>query len=170
MIENMIKNNLIQKGNFEPQSGNPEYLPQRIPEDGKIDWRRNSKELHDFIRSQTKPYPGAFSTFGNTTIKIWKANPFVCDLNLNDIQPGSIVKRFQDNNLLIKCNDGYILVEDYSVSPIENENQLKRGLKLDSADFKDQIKKIVQRHESKYQDLKVSKDIMKLLGEENERP
>jgi methionyl-tRNA formyltransferase len=36
-------------------------FPQRGPEDGKIDWTQHANRIHDFIRAQTRPYPGAFS-------------------------------------------------------------------------------------------------------------
>lgn len=34
--------------------------PQRKPENGEIDLSKSSKELYDFIRAQSSPYPGAF--------------------------------------------------------------------------------------------------------------
>ncbi len=37
------------------------YCGLRIPEDGRIDWQRNAEVVHDFIRAQSNPYPGAFS-------------------------------------------------------------------------------------------------------------
>ena len=43
------------------QKGTIRFLPQRIPEDGGIDWNRKSFEIYNFIRGQTHPYPGAFS-------------------------------------------------------------------------------------------------------------
>ncbi|PIE65032.1 MAG: hypothetical protein CSA26_05140 [Desulfobacterales bacterium] len=48
-------------------------FPQRSPEDGRIDWRRDSKEVYNFIRAQTKPYPGAFTYWNSKEIFIWKS-------------------------------------------------------------------------------------------------
>ena len=39
-------------------------MPQRSPADGKIDWYRSSFEIYNFIRAQTKPYPGAVCLWG----------------------------------------------------------------------------------------------------------
>ena len=51
----------IKNINFQKQDKNLiEIYPQRKPEDGEIDLNKTSKELYDFIRAQTSPYPGAF--------------------------------------------------------------------------------------------------------------
>lgn len=34
--------------------------PQRCPQDGELDLTRSSRELYNFIRAQSSPYPGAF--------------------------------------------------------------------------------------------------------------
>jgi len=47
--------------------------PQRGPDDGKINWRSSSLEIYNFIRAQTKPYPGAFSFIRGEKIIIWDA-------------------------------------------------------------------------------------------------
>lgn len=49
------------------------YYPKRSPQDGVIDWKKNSKEIDRFIRAQTKPYPGAFTIIENKKIIIWDA-------------------------------------------------------------------------------------------------
>lgn len=33
----------------------------RKPEDGRIDWRRSAKEIHDLVRAVAPPWPGAFT-------------------------------------------------------------------------------------------------------------
>jgi len=50
------------------------YVPQRKPEDGEIDWTRSSEEIYNFIRAQSKPYPGAFTIINGKKIKIWNAD------------------------------------------------------------------------------------------------
>jgi methionyl-tRNA formyltransferase len=46
-------------------------LPRRRPEDGLIDWSQSADKVYDFIRALTRPYPGAFSWFGDTRYSIW---------------------------------------------------------------------------------------------------
>ncbi len=47
--------------------------PQRSPDDGLIDWNQSSKKIKDFIRAQTKPYPGAFTIIQDKKVIIWDA-------------------------------------------------------------------------------------------------
>lgn len=49
------------------------YAPQRKPEDGEINWEWDTKKIRDFIRAQTKPYPGAFTIINGKKITIWDA-------------------------------------------------------------------------------------------------
>lgn len=43
------------------QQGEPTRFPNRKPTDGEIDWTQPAAKIHDFIRAQSSPYPGAFS-------------------------------------------------------------------------------------------------------------
>lgn len=45
--------------------------PQRKPEDGLIDWDKSPKEIENFVRAQTKPYPGAFTFINGKKVTIW---------------------------------------------------------------------------------------------------
>ena len=63
--EEMLKKNLplLQKGEMKliPQVGEASYYSKRTPEDGEINWEKlNVFQIHDFIRAQTRPYPGRF--------------------------------------------------------------------------------------------------------------
>jgi methionyl-tRNA formyltransferase len=54
----------IARGEAVPVAQNEQkrrVFPQRCPEEGLIDWRQSASKLYDFVRAQTKPYPGAFS-------------------------------------------------------------------------------------------------------------
>jgi methionyl-tRNA formyltransferase len=50
------------------------YFPNRTPDDGLIDWNWDAKKIRDFIRAQTKPYPGAFTIIDGKKITIWDAD------------------------------------------------------------------------------------------------
>jgi methionyl-tRNA formyltransferase len=57
-----------------PQDNSQATLfPKRTPDDGLIDWSWDAKRIHDFIRAQTKPYPGAFTYINNKKVIIWDA-------------------------------------------------------------------------------------------------
>ncbi len=48
-------------------------MPQRRPEDGEISWSQSSWQTYNFIRAQTKPYPGAFSFCRGKRYWVWEA-------------------------------------------------------------------------------------------------
>ena len=50
------------------------YFPRRTPDDGLIDWSWDVKRIRDFIRAQTKPYPGAYTIINDKKIIIWDAD------------------------------------------------------------------------------------------------
>jgi len=37
------------------------YFGRRRPEDGRIDWRRSARVIHDLVRAVAPPFPGAFT-------------------------------------------------------------------------------------------------------------
>ena len=45
---------------------------RRTPEDGRIDWSRPAKEVHDLVRAVTHPYPGAFTDAFGRRLWVWR--------------------------------------------------------------------------------------------------
>lgn len=45
--------------------------PQRSPEDGQINWSSSAQVIRNFVRAQTKPYPGAFTYWKGEKLTIW---------------------------------------------------------------------------------------------------
>ena len=162
MIIDNLKNGRILKKQARVQSGKASYLPQRTPEDGAIDWTRSVKNVYNFIRALTKPYPGAFSKTVKFKMIIWQAQPLPInkEQDCNNLKPGTIFKIFPNNWLLIKTLDQNILVTDYVIEP--KNIILKEGQVLPSVNFKRQMKKIITRHQIKYPILPLAKEIIKL--------
>ena len=79
-------------------------FPQRKPEDGDIDWKSSSKSIYDFIRAQTLPYPCAFSTINNQTLKILDSK--VIDIKNDNFKKGEIV--LVDKKTLVAVSDKYL--------------------------------------------------------------
>lgn len=52
------------------------YCAQRTPNDGLVDWRQSARQVYNFIRSQSDPYPGAFTHYENSPMKLWRARLF----------------------------------------------------------------------------------------------
>lgn len=68
---------LISKG-IAPRCPQPkgeyEVFAKRTPDDGLIDWSWDITKIKNFIRAQTKPYPGAFTIINGKKIIIWDAD------------------------------------------------------------------------------------------------
>jgi methionyl-tRNA formyltransferase len=46
------------------------YFGRRRPEDGRIDWRRGAREVHDLVRAVAPPFPGAFTEVNGCRLAI----------------------------------------------------------------------------------------------------
>lgn len=153
MAQMMVKN--YHNGNLENRRGTPqveegcEYLPQRRAEDGAIDWRQDCREVYDFVRALTRPYPGAFTTVGGKTMQLWQSKFIQQDGSILDgTTPGEVLLIYPGGEVLVRCGEGLLLVTDYT---LEEGLSLSRGMILESVDFTRQLEEIVQRHQSKYE-------------------
>jgi methionyl-tRNA formyltransferase len=52
------------------------YACRRTPDHGRIQWTWPMKDVYDFIRAQSKPYPGAYAHYSGRRMTIWRARPF----------------------------------------------------------------------------------------------
>jgi len=60
-------------------------FPQRGPEDGEIQWSLDGRSIVNFVRAQTRPYPGAFTTWQGNRLTIWKSR-----IAIDAGEPGTI--------------------------------------------------------------------------------
>jgi methionyl-tRNA formyltransferase len=79
-------------------------MPKRRPEDGIIDWNRSSRDLHNWVRALTEPYPGAFTFAGGEKVFIWKAQIEQTSIVL--AEPGSV--SVDDAGVLVATADGWL--------------------------------------------------------------
>lgn len=70
------------------------HAPKIFKEDCCIDWKKNSKQVHDFIRGLS-PYPAAWTMFGSKTLKIFKGNPLPVVQQEEYITDGKSYLRFR---------------------------------------------------------------------------
>jgi len=78
----------------------------RIPEDGRIDWTKPARYLFNFVRAQTRPYPGAFTTVNGRKLTVWAAEETGVTYYST---PGQVVG-FRDEGTLIGCGDSRCLL------------------------------------------------------------
>lgn len=78
-IEVLLENLSKEKIDYHKQDTSQiKIFPQRSPEDGEIDWTKDSESIQNFIRAQTNPYPGAWTMINGKKVIIWSAS--VCDI------------------------------------------------------------------------------------------
>lgn len=79
-------------------------FPQRGPEDGRIEWTQDVACLDRFIRAQTRPYPGAFTTLNEKPFHIWSAQQVQRD---HGVDFGR-VEQFASDQYHVACRGGFI--------------------------------------------------------------
>jgi methionyl-tRNA formyltransferase len=77
------------------------FCGQRISEDGKIDWGISASKVHNFIRAQTPPYPGAFDYLDGRKLVFLKTEVHGTKYFGT---PGQILRR-SGESVLISCGD-----------------------------------------------------------------
>ena len=77
------------------------YFGGRKPEDGRIDWRRGAREIHNLVRAVAPPYPGAFTMLGGQRLRL---------LHTLVVREASAPRaprlRYDGRHLIAECADG----------------------------------------------------------------
>lgn len=114
-LENIIKeevtnieNNLIKRQRQNEEEAT--YICSRSPEDGRIDWSKTTKEIHNLIRAITYPLPGAFSYLDEEKIIILESQPVDVGKYVGRI-PGKIIKIDKNKGVVVLTGDGAILIK-----------------------------------------------------------
>ena len=92
--------------------------PKRTPADGIIDWETRAPYLHDWVRAQTRPYPGAFTYLGDEKLVVWRARPVPW---AGEAPAGTVVAE----GPLVACGEGALLLEE-----VEGPSPLRVGARL----------------------------------------
>lgn len=106
-LPKMASGNLILRQQDESRR---RLVPQRSPEDGCIDWGQDAAAIDRFIRAQTRPYPGAFSTLNGKPITIWSAQP---ESQCSGAESG-LLTRNADSSYSVACGVGSIKLKEVS--------------------------------------------------------
>lgn len=105
------------------------YCGLRTPEDGRITWHADAAQVNNFIRAQTRPYPGAFSHLGDgRVVRFWHSE---VDSRRFYGTPGSVVE-VSSNAISVACGDGAvkILVANLDGQISESVPSALRSLKV----------------------------------------
>jgi methionyl-tRNA formyltransferase len=79
------------------------YYGRRRPEDGRIDWRRTARQVHDLVRAVAPPFPGAFTEVNGCRLEILDTR-----LDLGPVRyPGQMPCLYAENGeWFADCVDG----------------------------------------------------------------
>jgi methionyl-tRNA formyltransferase len=89
--------------------------PMRKPTDGIIDWETRAPYLYDWVRAQTRPYPGAFTFLGDEKVVVWSARP----VELDEAAPAGTIVAIRPEGPVVACGDGGLLLQDMETSAPE---------------------------------------------------
>ncbi len=100
------------------------YAPMMKKDTGLISWKNSSESIHNLIRG-TNPWPGAFASYKEKRVKIWKSDIVNHELQgfqelqtgemhktheiYKDTKPGTIIDKKKDG-ILVACGKGYIRI------------------------------------------------------------
>ena len=77
------------------------YFGGRRPEDGRIDWSKSAREIHNLVRAVAPPYPGAFTD----ELKVYRTR-----IEPRMRAPGQVLGPYRkDGEWYAACGDGGVL-------------------------------------------------------------
>ena len=95
--------------------------PRRTPADGIIDWETRAPYLYDWVRAQTRPYPGAFTFLGEEKVIVWGARP----IELTETAPAGTIVDMGPAGPVVACGEGGLVLEE-----IQTNAELAVGARL----------------------------------------
>ena len=79
------------------------YFGGRKAEDGRIDWHRTARQVHDLVRAVAPPYPGATTTINGRAVTIERTRPGSTTIATEGTGPVLLVDGSQ---VQVRCGDG----------------------------------------------------------------
>ena len=102
VLRRSIKNLISGNAKLRPQNLSAgSYYGRRRPEDGRIDWSKSAREIHNLVRAVAPPFPGAFS--GSMKINRTKLE------DKKKPRPGALGPYQENGEWFAGCGDGKVL-------------------------------------------------------------
>ncbi len=77
------------------------YYGGRRAEDGRIDWTKGARAIHNLVRAVAPPYPGAFTDLGSGKLRLLRTR-----VVRENGKPRHPTLRFDGEHLVAECADG----------------------------------------------------------------
>lgn len=90
---------------YEQNKSEVTFVKRRTDADGEIQWNNSATEVHNFIRAQSKPYPGAYFFVNETEFRVYRSN---VSERYHDIEAGYIIDSCNDI-IQISCGNGTVI-------------------------------------------------------------
>lgn len=91
---------------------NASYCAKRCEFDGKINWNLENRRIYNFIRAQTKPYPGAYTYFNdNKKMYILEAEVFPYEY----YGTAGLVAQVTNNKVVVTCGKGALILKKVQI-------------------------------------------------------
>jgi len=107
-----------------PQPPGGRYFCRRTREDGRIDWQRPARDIHNLVRALVHPFPGAYFTAGEAEFVVRRSR-VEANAILSGAAAGEIVTVDSGTrSLLVQTGDGLIALMDIEMkgSPVDTED------------------------------------------------
>jgi len=101
------------------------YWPPLTSHDGRIDWKTSARDIYNLVRSQSSPYPGAYTYCRRRRLVVQKASLPPTNRRISPIS-GIVFGKCQDGALKVTTGDGYIVLTQVC----ENENVITPTLRI----------------------------------------
>lgn len=102
------------------------YTHPRRPDMGLINWTDSAWSIHNFVRGQSHPYPGAFTYYRLTKVTAWHSE--VADETGARAPPGTVLGVSDDaTTIQVQCGEGSVTLDveyDHGGEQIEPNDRL----------------------------------------------
>lgn len=85
----------------------------RRPEDGRIDWRRSARKIHDLVRAVAPPWPCAFSDVEAGRVVIARSKPHADVAGAPSMSPGEVWR--DGERIFVQSGAGLLELLDYTL-------------------------------------------------------
>lgn len=104
------------------------YAPMMNKSLGNIDWSKSATEIHNLVRG-VNPWPSAYTTYNNDTMKIWKTKV----LNEKSTKSPGTITKVDKEGIRVSTNDNVLLIEEIQM-PGKKRVQVGEYIKGNSID------------------------------------